>query len=40
MATGRKRFLQDLDELRALSKKGWNIHGILIKGDYIRTNRE
>ncbi|KAG8837202.1 hypothetical protein FRC18_009828 [Serendipita sp. 400] len=30
--TGRKRFLGDLSELQALSKKGWELHGVQIKG--------
>lgn len=30
--SGRKRFLDDLSTLKALAKKGWEIHGIQIKG--------
>lgn len=32
-ASGRKRFMSDLEELKALSKKGWDIQGIVVKGD-------
>jgi hypothetical protein len=30
--SGRKRFTNDLNDLKALSKKGWESHGIDIKG--------
>ncbi|KAG8830025.1 hypothetical protein FRC17_005567 [Serendipita sp. 399] len=30
--TGRKRFLSDLSELQAVSKRGWELHGVQIKG--------
>jgi hypothetical protein len=34
-ASGRKRFVADLEELKALSKKGWDIQGIDVKGNYF-----
>jgi hypothetical protein len=33
--SGRKRFTNDLNDLNALSKKGWESHGIVIKGSFF-----
>jgi hypothetical protein len=33
--SGRKRFTNDLNDLKALSKKGWESHGIVITGPFF-----
>lgn len=38
--SGRKRFTSDIDDLKALSKKGWEVNGIIVKGVNIYSSRD